>query len=134
MAARPLWLCAVLGCVALGCGSNSSNEPASSCDHEPEQLVGGWQARFAIRACFAADHRMWIGDSDYELESKSHCTTTADSCNYECTDLGGGSPYGGSLSVIGDVLRVSSDDCTLGPGMCVGVYARDPSITCPVNP
>ena len=73
---------------------------------------------------------MWIGDSTYELESRSHCTTTPDSCNYECTDLGGGSPYGGALDVSGDVLRVSSDDCLAGPGACVGVYTRDATVTC----
>jgi len=114
--------------LALGC--SDSGTPASSCAHSPEDLVGGWRGRFALRACFAADHRMWIGDSTYELESRSHCTTTRDSCRFECTDLGGGSPYGGALEVSGDQLRVDSDDCLLGPGKCVGVYVREATITC----
>ena|SRR5689334_16141689 len=116
--------------LALGCGEGDA-PPASACAHSPAQLVGGWRSRFAIRACFAADRRMWIGDSRYELESASHCTTSSDGCSFECTDLGGGSPYGGELSVSADELRVSSDDCALGPGACVGVYYRDASITCP---
>jgi hypothetical protein len=73
---------------------------------------------------------MWIGDSSYELESRSHCTTTPDGCSYQCSDLGGGSPYGGTLEVSGDVLRVRSDDCLAGPGACVGVYTRNADVTC----
>jgi hypothetical protein len=133
MPSRPRLLRALqLACTALGlgCGDGGTSAPAASCAHSPEDLVGGWRGRFALRACFAADQRMWIGDSSYELESRSHCTTTRDSCRFECTDLGGGSPYGGGLDVSGDLLRVSSDDCLLGPGACVGVYVREASVTC----
>ena len=116
-------------CAALACGGDNQS-PASSCGHTQQDLVGGWQAPFSLRACFAADHRMWIGSSDYDIMSRSHCATTEDGCRYECTDLGGGDPYGGGLLVVGGQLNVISDDCVLGPGMCVGVYAQDPTVMC----
>jgi hypothetical protein len=120
---------AVLLCGLLACGGDDP-APAPSCGHTQSDLIGGWQAPFSLRACFAADHRMWIGSSDYDIMSRSHCTTTEDACRYECTDLGGGEPYGGSLEVLGDQLNVSADDCVLGPGMCVGAYLRDPTVMC----
>lgn len=120
-----------LGCalLAISCGGGN-DAPSSSCGHSPEELVGGWRGNFSLRACFAADHRMWIGDSTYELESRSHCTTTPDSCRYECTDLAGGSPYGGALEIVGEQLQVRDDDCLLGPGACVGAYLRDATLSC----
>jgi hypothetical protein len=121
---------AQLGCAALALGCGDSEAPAAKCAHSLADLVGGWRGRFALRACFAADQRMWIGDSSYELESRSHCTTTPDGCRFECTDLGGGSPYGGALDVIGDELQVNSDDCLIGPGKCVGVFLREATVTC----
>jgi len=117
------------GALALGC-SGEPDAPASSCGHSVEDLVGGWQARFALRACFAADGRMWIGDSEYDTTQRSHCTTSRDGCRYDCTDLGGGEPYGGTLALVGDELQVSNDDCPLEPDKCATPYQRSAGITC----
>ena len=120
------------GALALGCSSeqNAPDAPASSCGHSVKDLVGGWQARFALRACFAADGRMWIGDSEYDTTQRSHCTTSMDGCRYDCTDLGGGEPYGGTLALVGDELQVSNDDCPLEPDKCATPYQRSAGITC----
>lgn len=123
-------LAAVLaGALALGC-SNEEDAPASSCGHSLKDLVGGWQSRFFLRACFASDQRMWIGDSEYDTTQRSHCTTSADGCRYDCTDLAGGEPYGGTLELVGDQLRVSNDDCPLEPDKCETYYVRSDGITC----
>lgn len=122
----------VASALALGCSSDEDapDPSASSCDHSLKDLVGGWQSRFSLRACFAADQRMWIGDTEYDTTQRSHCTTSADGCRYDCTDLGGGEPYGGTLELVGDQLRVSNDDCPLEPDRCGTYYVRSTAITC----
>jgi hypothetical protein len=55
------------GACALGCSDEDAPDaPASSCGHSLKDLVGGWQSRFSLRACLAADQRMWIGDTEYD--------------------------------------------------------------------
>ncbi len=106
-----------------GCGDDASDVPA--------QLVGGWSNADAQQfACFAADGRMWIGDSLTELQGTSSCRVQNGGAQFECTDPDDGGAFSGTLQVTGDDLALDVASCPVGSDSCRASYRRDTSLAC----
>lgn len=108
----------------LGCSGNSASEGARAA------LIGGWSNPDAnLFACFAADGRMWLGDSRSELGGASHCVADASGASFECTDPDDGDSFGGNVGSSGDELTLDLVPC-LPDAECHALYFRDASVTC----
>jgi hypothetical protein len=111
------------------CGDDTDS---ASGDGAPDALVGGWtNAADHLLACFAADGRMWLGDSSTEIGGTSYCALTDDGAHFHCSAREDNAAFDGALALAAGELTLAIAPCPpSSEGDCSASYQRDSSVRC----